>query len=439
MATRLYPHSAVHGLSGTFPTSEQDSQAPNFSATNAATLRGMDAAKGQAMALQDASTIATTSAQVGFMGFWASPPLNVDQTVGGASQTISVNIGAYESNTNANLDFRAHVYVWRPSTGALIGDCCAFATTPTDTTAEPTVLSIRVATMVIPLAAVSALAGDVIIVELWTATTQSAAASYTVRAYYDGTVETATENAVVTDHAAYFEFSQNLTFSAGEARLASQAPFVLYTPSGGAETRLVSQSVIVLYVPLIPIDIDGQATDQVSAIGDLSSSINLSGQAEDQVSAIGNINAEIFLEGSSGVLTATAADLTLGAAAGSRFVSTQLSAKVDIDLNPQAAKNFYREVRRFAERTRPWQEAIFYDVQPDERWDLTLVSKRVYGRRDEYLAVLAAAGLDMFDQGLTQKRLVLPSEAQLNIIKRKTGFESIADLREDFAPIWLDE
>jgi hypothetical protein len=62
----------------------------------------------------------------------------------------------------------------------------------------------------------------------------------------------------------------------------------------------------------------------------------------------------------------------------------------------------------------------------------------VYGRRDEYLAVMAAAGIDNVDQPLKQKRLVLPTESQLYAIKRQTGFESIADLREGFGPVWAD-
>jgi len=110
-----------------------------------------------------------------------------------------------------------------------------------------------------------------------------------------------------------------------------------------------------------------------------------------------------------------------------------------IDTNTSAAKAFYREVRRFAERTKPWDTvAIFYDTKPDEMYDLSLVSRRIYGRRDEFLAVMAAAGLDTVDQPLTQRRLVLPNEAQLYAIKRRTGFESIAGYRENFAPTWSE-
>jgi hypothetical protein len=108
------------------------------------------------------------------------------------------------------------------------------------------------------------------------------------------------------------------------------------------------------------------------------------------------------------------------------------------DINSQSAKNFYREIREFAERTKGWQTAIFYEVKPDERWDLTLVSERVYGNRHEFLAVMAAAGMDTVDQPLSQKRLTLPTLSQLYTIKRRTGFESQSDLREDFKPVWVE-
>ena len=84
-----------------------------------------------------------------------------------------------------------------------------------------------------------------------------------------------------------------------------------------------------------------------------------------------------------------------------------------IDKESTAAKNFYKEIRRFSERTQSWESQISYETKPDEAHDLTLVSQRVYGRRDEYLVIMAAAGLDMVDQALPQKRLTLPTEAQL--------------------------
>lgn len=111
-----------------------------------------------------------------------------------------------------------------------------------------------------------------------------------------------------------------------------------------------------------------------------------------------------------------------------------------MDVDPRAAAAFYREVKKFAERAREWDtNAVFYFTKPDECFDLSLVSRRVYGRRDEYLAVMAAAGIDSFDQELKQKRIALPNENELLRIKRMTGFESIAALRENGKPLWAED
>lgn len=109
-----------------------------------------------------------------------------------------------------------------------------------------------------------------------------------------------------------------------------------------------------------------------------------------------------------------------------------------IDSDTQAAKRFWRIVREFSERTRSWHVAVFYEVKPDEVFDPTLVSQRVYGRRDEFMAVMASAGIDTADQPLPQKQIVLPTEAQLHVLKRRAGFESMADSREGGKPTWAD-
>lgn len=101
-----------------------------------------------------------------------------------------------------------------------------------------------------------------------------------------------------------------------------------------------------------------------------------------------------------------------------------------IDNDSRAAKSFYREIRKFAERAKAWDVGVvWYETKPDERHDPSLVSARVYGRRDESLAVLAAAGLDGFDQTLTERMLALPSDLLLSQIKRACNFESIAPNR----------
>ena len=89
------------------------------------------------------------------------------------------------------------------------------------------------------------------------------------------------------------------------------------------------------------------------------------------------------------------------------------------------ASLFYRAVREFAVTSPVWDSRrVNYQTLPDEEFDLTLVSQRVYGNRREHLAVLAAAGLDTYDQRLEQRIIILPSPAYLEEIKRATGFVS---------------
>lgn len=108
----------------------------------------------------------------------------------------------------------------------------------------------------------------------------------------------------------------------------------------------------------------------------------------------------------------------------------------DIDQNTQAARVFYRLVRDFVNSIKPWDVVTYYDTGPDEVLDLIKVSLRVYGRPDEHLCVMAAAGMDTVDESLGQRRIALPTEAQLRSLKQVAGFESRTDFRESGKPTW---
>lgn len=106
-------------------------------------------------------------------------------------------------------------------------------------------------------------------------------------------------------------------------------------------------------------------------------------------------------------------------------------------LDPNAAGRFYRACRDFAANIKVWETALWHEILPDEEYDHTLISARLYGRRDEYLAVQAAVGIDAADQPLpVGRRVAFPTEGQLLSIKRRTGFESIAAFRSGGAPTW---
>lgn len=89
------------------------------------------------------------------------------------------------------------------------------------------------------------------------------------------------------------------------------------------------------------------------------------------------------------------------------------------------ASQFYRAVREFAVTEPTWSTArLVIQTLPSERWDLTLVSQRAYGNRDEFLAVMAAAGLTRYDEILKEQLLVLPTRERLAQIKAATGYKS---------------
>lgn len=93
-------------------------------------------------------------------------------------------------------------------------------------------------------------------------------------------------------------------------------------------------------------------------------------------------------------------------------------------MNEQSRNTLFMLVRKFAQQTPAWGAAIRYDTLPDERSDLTLVSKRVYGTRSESLVIQAAAGLDTPESPMSERTLVLPTPDQLRTMKIRAGYDA---------------
>jgi len=207
----------------------------------------MTKVKGEGVTSHSGTALANTSPQLGFLGMWASPPISGNQTIGGGAETLVVNVADSESNLASNFYVnRAHAYIWRPSTGALVGDLCTTATTPTGSPTEGTGSSATVTIFTVALSSVSALDGDIIVVELFSQFTQSAAAGYTDKIYYDGATENLVENSASTDHAAFVEFSQTITLAtATPARLTNVTANVWYEDTSSKTARLTNETAVV--------------------------------------------------------------------------------------------------------------------------------------------------------------------------------------------------
>lgn len=84
--------------------------------------------------------------------------------------------------------------------------------------------------------------------------------------------------------------------------------------------------------------------------------------------------------------------------------------------------SFYRAVRRFAAMEpahSPNRQVV--RTRPSERFDLTMVARRVYGDPTETAVVMAAAGLANIDTELKEQDLVLPTIEYLRYLKQKCG------------------
>lgn len=97
-----------------------------------------------------------------------------------------------------------------------------------------------------------------------------------------------------------------------------------------------------------------------------------------------------------------------------------------------SAAELVRLVRNFSQQTPDWAVAIRHWVMPDETLDPTLISFRVYGVRSEFLAVMAAAGIDSLEQEITPRMLIMPTAAQLASLKNRCGLVTNAASRPSY-------
>lgn len=189
---KWYFHNAANGLSGTFPTTKQSVRIPTDAVTAVASVKSASGKIGTSQASITKASVAQTTQQLIFFTsiFVVQTPL--------AAQTITNRLfgsilsgGIQQSNSNAVFNLGSCCYVWRPSGGgSLVGtlwdnpnlsltSIAASGTSETWQNGANHNQTVSITTQ----------AGDVLIFEFWSISTQTMSTSYTLTFYFDGTTE----------------------------------------------------------------------------------------------------------------------------------------------------------------------------------------------------------------------------------------------------------
>jgi len=190
MADKLYLRDfTVDNPGGTLPGATNIAGLTiTVTATGASTNRGMTEGTGSGQTSAALTTSAVSSAQTNWFRRWVSRPI-APQTI--SAQTITLSLAASESAAQSDMfeNGRWFLALWRPSTGAIV-------TTMINDTAlitEPSTTQTAVSKSLTSTAATSQ-GGDVLVLELFSAQSQSNAVARTNTIFYDGTTEASTTN-----------------------------------------------------------------------------------------------------------------------------------------------------------------------------------------------------------------------------------------------------
>ena len=224
MVTTLYWHDAdfdTTSFPGTYPINRHSGSAPtvqggsspwNDDNEDTSVHKSMTRTKGSSMVTFLHTNDALSSAQSYYITKFISDPLDGDQTI--AANQWTFNYAIKEVHTAANFKGmnNLYLYVWRPSTGALVG-WIYNGTVHDYGEIAFNVIGLRNNIEDTNGSSVSALDGDVIIMEVWTRIQTDAAYPYPLQWYYDGsTVQTGANNDTVSDIASYIQTPQDLVF-----------------------------------------------------------------------------------------------------------------------------------------------------------------------------------------------------------------------------------
>jgi hypothetical protein len=219
MATKLYMHDVSSIVLGTLPSTQQSSQTPTQYIGSVTANKSMDTIIGSAQTSISASKtdLSYGSMDIFYLIRFVSDKVNTT-SIAANTWTVNYAVSANPKPTYVNVKdsggnpgARVIMYVWRPSTGAKVGNIfdndmtCGYVSDNTERVIHGTVSG----------SAVTCQVGDVICIELRLGVFLIGGGSGAMSlfsVYYDGTTETSTDTNSATNHASYISTPQDMTF-----------------------------------------------------------------------------------------------------------------------------------------------------------------------------------------------------------------------------------
>lgn len=218
--TTLFFHAATSTIAGTLPATEQSALTATDSIDVVTLNRSMDITKGTSQTSISKSLAMTTSIKNFYCTRWVSQALaSGSSTISANTWTVSVGCNTastsqseFPGDKNAPGPTQCCLYVWRPSTGAKVGNVfdaqSASGGSAGGTTAETS------SVFTFTGSGVTGAVGDVLIFEFWAVTdTNTSNATVLCSLYFDGTTQQNSGNVSVSNIASYISTPQTLTFT----------------------------------------------------------------------------------------------------------------------------------------------------------------------------------------------------------------------------------
>jgi hypothetical protein len=299
VATKLYFRNlnAADSVAGTLPTSERSAATANATSGAIALQKKLELVKGSGTSVRSLASVASAASQKMVFGIWITDPLASAQSLD-ALGGVDFAFAAFETNANSNFAVNSfNIYVWRPSTGAVVGYILDFigggSVLPVS---EAGVGQYKVCVGSVASAgpAVAALAGDVIVVEVWCMKTQSSATAYNDQILFDGSTERTVDGTVVsgtTENASYIILPNDIAFATSiESGDGAAAASLVTSGVGGRVLSAAGSAAMVLSTSGASVNFQsgaGAATCVLSASGVGRGTTPAQGLATAALSALG--------------------------------------------------------------------------------------------------------------------------------------------------------